>query len=161
MTEKEYKACVDLYADKIYRFILKNMKDEYEAQNVVQDSFEKLWMKVGQVKAETARAYLFTTAYRCMIDVIRKNKRHVYLEEGMNEMPVSTGTYTDVKEVLDKALAGLPLVQKSVILLRDYEGYSYEEIGSIMQLNLPQVKTYIFRARVYLKNYIGKMELVL
>jgi len=66
-----------------------------------------------------------------------------------------------VKQVLDQALRLLPEIQRSVILLRDYEGYSYQEIGEITRLNESQVKVYIYRARVFLKNYIGKLENVI
>ena len=52
------------------------------------------------------------------------------------------------------ALEKLPAVQRSVILLRDYEGYNYREIGEITGLSEPQVKTYIFRGRVALRNYL-------
>ena len=59
--------------------------------------------------------------------------------------------------MLDRALDTLPPVQKAVVLLRDYEGYSYEEIGEISGLSEAQVKTYIFRARVALRKYIGEL----
>ena len=55
----------------------------------------------------------------------------------------------------------LPEIQKSVILLRDYEGYDYLEIGKITNLTESQVKVYIFRARAFLKSYIGKLEVVI
>ena len=60
--------------------------------------------------------------------------------------------------VLDEALDRLPELQKSLILLRDYEGYSYEEIGKITGLNESQVKVYIFRGRMALKNYLISIE---
>jgi RNA polymerase sigma-70 factor (ECF subfamily) len=63
-------------------------------------------------------------------------------------------------EVLKEAVDRLPEIQKMVLLLRDYEGYSYEEIGEMANLNESQVKVYIYRARVFLKKYIGKMEIV-
>ena len=63
-------------------------------------------------------------------------------------------------EVLNEAIKQLPEIQRSVILLRDYEGYSYKEIGEIVELNESQVKVYIYRARVFLKNYIGSMDMV-
>jgi DNA-directed RNA polymerase specialized sigma24 family protein len=47
------------------------------------------------------------------------------------------------------------------VLLKDYEGYSYEEIGQIMNLNASQVKVYLHRARVQLKEYLVKMENVI
>jgi RNA polymerase sigma-70 factor (ECF subfamily) len=62
---------------------------------------------------------------------------------------------------LEKALAQLPEIQKTVILLRDYEGYSYEEIGKITALKESQVKVYIFRGRQTLKTIIGSLEAVL
>jgi len=55
----------------------------------------------------------------------------------------------------------LPEIQRSVILLRDYEGYNYEEIAEVTELTLSQVKVYIFRGRQKLKEYIGSIEAVL
>ena len=69
--------------------------------------------------------------------------------------------YSDVKQILNEALTKLPEIQKSVIMLRDYEGYSYEEIGRIMELNESQVKVYLHRARLQLKEYLGKLENVI
>ncbi|HVA97710.1 MAG TPA: sigma-70 family RNA polymerase sigma factor, partial [Bacteroidia bacterium] len=66
-----------------------------------------------------------------------------------------------LKEVLNDAVNKLSDVQRSVVLLRDYEGYSYQEIGKITELTEAQVKVYIYRARVFLKNYIGSMDAVL
>lgn len=67
----------------------------------------------------------------------------------------------DLKEILDAGLATLPEVQRSVVLLRDLEGYTYEEIAELTGLNLTQVKVYIYRGRNTLKEYIGKLEVVL
>lgn len=69
--------------------------------------------------------------------------------------------YSDLSEVLQEALAQLPLIQRSVIMLRDYEGYEYNEISDITQLSLSQVKVYIFRARKSLKDYLVSVETVL
>jgi len=54
----------------------------------------------------------------------------------------------------------LPELQRMVLLLRDYEGYSYKEIGEMASLSESQVKVYIYRARVFLKKYIGKIEVL-
>jgi RNA polymerase sigma-70 factor (ECF subfamily) len=47
-----------------------------------------------------------------------------------------------------------------VVLLRDYEGYNYQEIGELTNLSESQVKVYIYRARLFLKKYIGSIEAV-
>ncbi|OFX60647.1 MAG: RNA polymerase subunit sigma-24 [Bacteroidetes bacterium GWB2_41_8] len=160
MTSKEYNQAVDLYSDNVYRFILKNIRDEERARDIVQDSYEKLWRNADNVNYEKVKSYLFTTAYHTMIDVIRKDKRQTYMEDYQVPEDVHDEQYSDLKEILNEAVKRLPDIQRTVILLRDYEGYSYKEIGDVTSLSEAQVKVYIFRARVFLKNYIGKMEMV-
>ena len=71
-----------------------------------------------------------------------------------------TEQYSDLKEILNEAISRLPDDQRSVILLRDYEGYAYNEISEITGLSESQVKVYIYRGRLFLKNYIGNPEQV-
>jgi RNA polymerase sigma factor (sigma-70 family) len=161
MTTDEYNVCVDQYADGIYRFILKNIRDEEKARDVVQDTFEKMWIKVDSVAFEKAKSYLFTAAYHTMIDLIRKEKRMVAMDDIRSDRFNHSDQYSDLNEILHQAISQLPEVQRTVILLRDYEGYSYEEIAEITGLNESQVKVYIFRGRLFLKNYIGNPERVI
>lgn len=160
MNLKEYNRSVDLYSDNVYRFILKNIRDEERARDIVQDSYEKLWRNAENVSYEKVKSYLFTTAYHTMIDVLRKDKRQTYLEDYRVPEETHDEQYSDLSEVLNEAVKQLPDIQRTVVMLRDYEGYSYKEIGDITSLSEPQVKVYIYRARVFLKNYIGKMDLV-
>lgn len=161
MTVKEFNECVDLYADNVYRFILKTVKDKDKAKDIVQDTYEKLWLKVSDVESTNAKSYMFTTAYRTMIDFLRRDNKQIQLEEHHTKSISTRNHYSDLKEVLNEALGRLPEIQRTVIMLRDYEGYDYEEIGKITGLNESQVKVYIYRARVFLKEYIGKLENVL
>jgi RNA polymerase sigma-70 factor (ECF subfamily) len=66
----------------------------------------------------------------------------------------------DLQTILHEALDKLPVIQKTVVLLRDYEGYNYAEIAEITALNESQVKVYIFRARQTLKSYLKQIDLV-
>lgn len=161
MTTAEYNSCVELYADNVYRFILKNCKDEELAKDVIQDAFEKMWNKKATIESDKARSYLFTTAHHTLIDAIRKNKYSAVWEDSHENNFYHEQQYSDINEILEKALATLPAIQRSAILLRDYEGYSYDEIGQITGLNESQVKVYIYRARVALKEYIGQLERVI
>lgn len=161
MTTREYNECVDRHADGVYRFILKNIRDEHDAQDVVQDAFEKLWVNRKKLNAVKAKSYLFTTAYHTMIDHIRKAKHTGSMEDIPEKESNAYNQYSDLKDILNEALSKLNGIQRSVILLRDYEGYSYQEIGEITGLNESQVKVYIYRARVYLKNYIVSPEHVI
>lgn len=160
MTVEEYNLCVDRFSDGVYRFILKSLRDKDKARDVVQDSFEKLWVNAKEVNFEKAKSYIFTTAYHTMIDLIRREKKSVSFDSISPGDFAHSDQYSDLHEILNVAIAKLPDVQKSVVILRDYEGYSYTEIAEITGLNESQVKVYIYRARMFLKTYIGSIEML-
>ena len=160
MNINEYNRCVDNHADGLYRFLLKNIKDEEVARDLVQESFMKLWEKRKEVRSEKSKSYLFTTGYHTMIDFIRKNRRNVSYNTVEYTGESYDKGYSDLKEILNEAIEKLPVDQKSVVLLRDYEGYSYKEIAEITELTESQVKVYIYRARLFLKKYIGSPDMV-
>jgi RNA polymerase sigma-70 factor (ECF subfamily) len=154
---------VNLYADNVYRFILKNLKHEEDARDVVQSAFEKLWRNRDQVETERSKSYLFTIAYNQMIDHIRKVKRIRLKEEFSEETRISQGNPSgqNLRKILEEALSRLNETQRSLVMLKDYEGYSYEEIGRITGLSESQVKVYLHRARILLKQFLVKPENVL
>lgn len=161
MNSTEYNECVRLYADGVFRFIFKNLQHNEDARDIVQSAFEKMWVNRDQVIFEQCKSYLFTIAYRQMIDHIRKNKRVVYTEQ----MCAITSGSIDPKEnlgrLLQEALSKLNETQRCLIMLKDYEGYSYKEIAEIMNLTETQVKVYLHRARLQLKAYLVKTENVI
>jgi RNA polymerase sigma factor (sigma-70 family) len=161
MTEKEYNDCVKNYADNVYRFILKNLRHEDDAKDVVQTAFEKLWRNRSEVQAEKSKSYLFTVAYHQMIDHIRKTKRVSFKEDFAEDAGIVDKHMGNIKRELDLALLRLNDLQRSLVLLKDYEGYTYEEIGKITSLNESQVKVYLHRARLQLKNYLVRRENVI
>lgn len=158
MTEKEYNSCVTNYADNLYRFILKNIRHEEDAQDIIQTAFEKMWKHREEINPETAKSYLFTIGYNLMIDHIRKGKR-IQLKETFSEsVKVASAKGDNLKSVLQAALARLNETQRALVMLKDYEGYSYAEIGTITGLSESQVKVYLHRARLLLKQYLVKPE---
>jgi RNA polymerase sigma factor (sigma-70 family) len=161
MTEREYNECVTNHADNVYRFILKNLSHTEDAKDVVQSAFEKLWLNREQVDNDRSKSFLFTIAYNQMIDHIRKNKRVSLKDSFHEESRVISRHHHNAKKILDEALQRLSETQRSLVLLKDYEGYSYEEIGKITGLSESQVKVYLHRARMLLKNYLVSPENVI
>lgn len=161
MTEKEYNECVNLYADNVYRFILKNLRHEEDARDVVQTAFEKMWRNREEVDNAKSKSYLFTVAYHQMIDHIRKVKRINLKDDFSDDKRVQHMQAQNLRKTLEEALSRLSDIQRSLIMLKDYEGYSYEEIGKITGLNESQVKVYLHRARVQMKTYLVKLENVI
>jgi RNA polymerase sigma factor (sigma-70 family) len=161
MTAKEYNRSVEEYADSVYRFIQGNLKDDDRSNDIVQDSYEKLWRHVSEIEYAVVKSWLFSTAYHTMIDIIRKEKKIKPMEDSYDDPLICDSQYNDLNEILHAALTRLPEQQKTSVLLRDYEGYSYKEIGDITGQTEAQVKINIFRGRLALKMYIGKNETVL
>lgn len=160
MDVKDYNSCVKLWADALFRFACKCTGQEEDARDVVQNSFEVLWQKRDQVSPEKAKAFLFQVAYRQAIDNYRKQSRISYKEE-LPERGSYQNSQPDLKRVLERALAQLDERQRALVLLKDYEGYSYEEIGRITELSDSQVRVYLHRARKVLKDYLVRVEHVI
>lgn len=161
MTEREYNECVHQYADNVFRFIVKNLRHEEDARDVVQSAFEKLWRNRDAVETAKSKSYLFTVAYNQMIDHLRKAKR-IHLQEDFSaDTRVHHQPVNNMKKALQEALNRLSEVQKSLVMLKDYEGYSYDEIAQITGLNEGQVKVYLHRARLALRNYLVSPENVM
>ncbi|MBO4244178.1 MAG: RNA polymerase sigma factor [Bacteroidales bacterium] len=156
MNIADYNKCVDQYADFVYRFLMKSLRNEAVVKDLVQDSFEKLWRAHEELDAQKAKPYLFRCAYNAMIDYIRQDRRTSDLEQSANIPQHSFNQYTGIQEILQQAMQLMKPEQRSVILLRDLQGYQYQEIADITGLSLAQVKVYIFRGRVFLKQYLEK-----
>ncbi len=158
MKTSEYNESVELYSDRLYLFACKRLSDSELAKDLVQKSYTRVWLKREEIDASKIKSYLFTTCHHLIVDWVRKNQRMVK-ESGPEES--YSPQQSDLKEIIDQALDKLNDVQRSILMLRDYEGYSYEEIGKITELSESQVKVYLFRARKKMKAYLVKLDLVL
>ena len=162
MKRHEYNIVVKAQTNLLYGFALKFLRNQEDAQDIVQDVFEKLWVNRKKVEFEEAKSWMFTCAHNAMINLINKNQRLQF--PGSEKLPEASKMERNIFEsnqVVERAVSILPPIQKSIILLRDLEGYSYEEIGDILQLSSSQVKVYLFRARNKIKKQLkGLTELV-
>ena len=160
MNVNDYNRAVEEYADNIFRFVVKHTKNKMLADDVVQETFAKVWEKHQDIQADKAKSYLFTTAYHCLVDTMKKENRSGTLDSIERSGTTDNPHLFDIKKQLSEAVDRLPEIQKTVVLLRDYEGYPYNEIAEITNLTESQVKVYIFRARQALKVYLKDIELV-
>lgn len=160
MDAKSYNNCVKDWSDALFRFAWKCTGNEEDARDITQSSFEVLWQKKDQVFSEKAKSFLFQVAYNQSVDMYRKKGRIQYQEEIVYQESYQLSN-PDLKKVLDRALAQLDEQARALVLLKDYEGYSYGEIGQITELTESQVKVYLHRARKQLKNYLVSVEHVI
>lgn len=159
MTKKEYNDCVTNYSDDVYRFVVYHGVDKDYAKDIVQDAYLSLWQNHSNIEASKSKSFLLSTAY----NLTNSNFRHKIVEEKYcKNINIETSTNIEKpyenKECLYKALENIPSVQKTALILKDIEGYSYKEIGEMLKLSLQQVEVYIFRARIALKKELIKMN---
>lgn len=156
MTAAEYNICVDDWSDGLYRFAVKSIGEQEEAKDAVQQAFETLWIKREEVSPEKAKSFLFTVVHRRCMDVHRYRKRHVS-EEAIPRQSTQPDQH-QLKQYLQQALNKLDIQSRTLLLLKDYEGYNYEEISIMTKLSLTQVKVYLHRARKTMRSYLTQNQ---
>jgi len=159
LNRKEYNITVKDHSGKLYGYCLKYLRNQADANDIVQDSFEKLWKNRKKVEFIKSKSWLFTTAHNTLLNFITKKNRITYVPEmSSNETSNNHADDFETREMVNGCLATLPPVQKSILLLRDLEGYNYIEIGEILDLTESQIKVYLFRARNKVKKQINKIN---
>jgi len=162
LNRSEYNIAVKEFSGRLYGYSLKYLQNKENASDIVQDVFEKLWENRKKVEFEKAKSWLFTCAHNALLNLLKKNSRMSYVDKfTAQEDSDDAAKKFELNEVIERSLALLPPVQKSVILLRDLEGYNYVEIGEILELSEAQVKVYLFRARNKIKKQLKDLALVL
>lgn len=155
VSEKEYKTAVREYTKNLFRYLFKTLRDEEAAKDMTQDCFLKLWNNKQKIDPLKIKSWLFSVAHNAMLNYLKSESRKTSIENHDSEtLPFVFQIDFELKEIIDLSLNELNPLQKSIILLRDLEGYNYLEIGEMLNLNESQVKVYLFRARQKMKNYI-------
>lgn len=151
--------------NKLYRFALSMVGNTEDAEDILQEVFIKVWNK-----KDVMHTYLNMEAW-CMrlvrnkcLDTMKsrhfklfKQKQDIDIEEGGHTPYVNT-ELNDTMERVHHHINTLPEKQKQVIHLRDIEGYTYQEISEIMQIDMNQVKVNLFRARKAIRDKLLNTE---
>jgi len=162
LRRQEYNRIVREQSGNLYGYAIRFLRNEEDAKDIVQDVFEKLWMHRKKVEPARAKSWMFTTAHNSMINLSNRKGR-IQLRDQIQEIESSRSEALlfESNQVVERAISILPPIQRSVILLRDLQGYSYKDIGEILELSDAQVKVYLFRARNKIKKQLkGMIELV-
>lgn len=160
MNKIEYNIAVKDYSERLFRYAFKWLKNEQDAKDLVQDVYSKLWELRTNVSLEKCKSWLFTCMHNALVNFTKKKNimdsfEDVNLKSHSNYQPNLA-----LQDLLEKSLAQLSDVQRSIILLRDLEGYAYDEIGEILGLNEAQVKVYLFRARLKVKEQLKDLSVL-
>jgi RNA polymerase sigma-70 factor (ECF subfamily) len=111
-----------------------------------------LWINKKTVEIEKAKSWLFTCANHLMLNQVKREKvKQQHLDSLYWNSASTSDKQFEQKQLIQLLIQDLPLLQKSILLLRDLEGYTYQEIGQMLTLSEAQVKVYLFRARLKVK----------
>ena len=160
MERKRYNIAVNKYSHLLYGFALRFLQNSEDARDVVQDTFEKLWIHCDNVDEGKCKSWLFTCANNAMLNMVARKRRVVFSSyDNLPEVYGECDKSFEHKQIIERVISGLPPIQKSIILLRDLEGYSYDEIGDILKLSSSQVKVYLFRARNKVRKQLIQLKI--
>ncbi|MDY0344688.1 MAG: RNA polymerase sigma factor [Lentimicrobium sp.] len=159
MTKDNFIACAKLYTPNLLRFSKRVAGNAIEAEDIVQECFEVLWKNREKVEMGSAKAYLFSIAHKKIMDTYRSD----FMMKELSPEFYRTETRPENKDneqLIQLAMAQIPVLFKELLTLRDLDSYSYKEIETITGLTESQVKVYLFRARKAVKEKILKLETV-
>lgn len=150
-----YNNIVDQYSDRIYYFLIRLLGDEEVASDLTQDTFMQLWNHRDNVDPEKIKSWLFTTARNKAFNQIKKS-REIRWEQSFEEIGEcrSSELTFEYRDFLDQGFKLLTPEQRSLVLLRDLEGYDYNEIAELSGVPQQHVKARLFRARKRLKSIL-------
>ena len=159
MESKEFEIKVVSLKDKVFRFVRKILNDHDEAEDVLQDLFEKLWKMKNQLqKYDNLEAFVIKAAKNQCLDKLKHQKINA---QKIGELKFHQQIFNpdesenkDINDLIEKIIQQLPEKQKMIIHLRDIEGYEFEEITEIMEMDVSAVRVNLSRARKIVKEKI-------
>lgn len=136
--------------------------DRAEAEDVVQEAFIRLWEHRASMAPARVKPWLLRVTRNLCLDRLRRRRPEETFEESL---VLGQGCPTDGLQRdqalarLQRALADLDEPFRSLVLLRDVQQHSYEEVAAMTEMSMPQVKTYLHRARKKLREQLGELSL--
>ncbi len=167
-----FEELVSLYAKKIYNYCYRMTDSREDAEDLAQEVFIKVYRNLKSFKGDSRfSTWIYRIAYNTCVDRYRKGRKldTVSLNPGKNEdsveielvssdpLPEEEVIKRERYRKLQACIAGLKPEYKTVIILRDIQNYSYEEIAEILQVPLGTVKSHISRARAALCDALREM----
>jgi RNA polymerase sigma-70 factor (ECF subfamily) len=160
--EHIYRQWIDQYQDQTWSLALYLLKNASEAEDAAQEAFIKLWNHRETIDGERVRPWLMKVTRNICLDRLRRRRPEVELDDTIvsEEVdPLESIAQLELGAWLQAAIARLREPYRSLVVLRDIQRHSYEEVAGVTQLSLPQVKTYLHRARKQLREQLSEFAL--
>ncbi len=163
-----FRHLVDKYRNMVWHLVWRMVRQHEDAEDLCQDVFVKVYHSIGKFRGDSKLStWIGSVAYNVTTDYLRKKGRSKVLftdESGRLEIaltdpadPLKTLTRDDLKALIHRIIAELPLQHRTVITLYHLEQFSYVEIAEITGMPEGTVKSYISRGRTAIRESLLKM----
>lgn len=144
-----------IFGDRLRRFIAKRVRNEHDADDVLQEVFAKIQTGLGGVtREEKIEPWLFQVTRRAVIDHFRKRSRPVELRFEPAEEAPSSDVSREIASWLTPMMELLDEPDRDALRLADLEGLGHQEIADRLGLSLTAAKSRVRRARRRLKDLL-------
>jgi RNA polymerase sigma-70 factor (ECF subfamily) len=163
MDRSQFGQIVQEHKDRIHTYAVWMLRDFDEARDIAQESLTRLWQHRGEIHNGAARTWLMRTTHRLCVDRLRRRatRAEVPLENLIRPPadaepgPPAVAERDEARTVVLDALAKLSPRDRAVVLMREYDGMSYEEMADALGMPLSALKTTLYRARRRLKEALN------
>lgn len=157
-----FQQWVEEYQDQAWSLARYLLKDAAEAEDVCQESFVKLWHQQDSIDPTKVKAWLMKVTRNGCLDRIRRRKPSEQLGDWQaadsNAEPQKDAEHFELGQWLQRSIARLGEPYRSLVVLRDVQQNSYEEVAEALELSLSQVKVYLHRARKQLRESLAEVR---
>lgn len=165
-----FEQIVETHKSRVIGTVAKMLGDDRDAEDIAQHVFIRVWKSAARYEASAKfTTWLMTITRNLVFNEVRRRKRHPataleHEEEAhhfqardvSSKAPDDAMLDAEMQAAIQRAIDELPEVQRMAIVLRRYEDMPYEEIGGVLKLSVPAVKSVIFRARQELRERLKR-----
>ena len=166
--EADYSIIVDRYKNKAFSLLKRMLKNEFDAEEVLQDCFLKAYHSLGSYKGESKfSTWFYRIAYNTALTKLASKKRKIETEMSsldnhlnlVNENDNIVAEKEDLTKFINNLVSRLPERHAAIINLFYLDEMSCEEISEVMNISVSNVKVMLHRSRNALKDLIMKDNL--
>ncbi|NQU52334.1 MAG: RNA polymerase sigma factor [Bacteroidetes bacterium] len=153
MNTKEFKHKVLSLSERIYPMAVRMLGNDADAQDAIQEIMIRLWDRRKQIgNHPNLTGFVFLTARNYCVDQLKKKRPELVTSDSqLMKLESETGQEQfELKEltiIVEKILKKLPEQQREIMMMRDIDGFEFDEISIVTQLNIKHVRVLLSRAR--------------
>lgn len=168
---ESFETLVNLYAKRIFHIAYKIVESIQDAEDVLQETFLKAFENLAKFRGESSfYTWIVQIAVNAALQRVKKRRPQTVSLDGLygdddfrpqqivawNETPEELFSREETQHILEEAIAALPILYRTVFLLRDVENMPMADIARILEISLPAAKSRLIRARLELREVLSR-----